>query len=140
MWGDIMVSGLIFRMFRWYILERTEMWRRSKENCSNDATCVYVCESNKDFSENMASRECILEWVINGATASLNLLNRSDSAAMHRYQWLSNTYAWHYLLTTLLLTHKLHKSARKTRMTRLLAQQLSGWRLPPRWWHQHWQQ
>jgi hypothetical protein len=32
-------------------------------------------------------------WVINGATASLRLLNTSGSVAMDRYQWLSNMYA-----------------------------------------------
>ena len=100
MWGDIIVvSGLILFVFRLYIPEGTETWRRSKENCSSDATSVYVYESNKEVSENMASREFILEWVINRATASLSLLNTSGSVAMHRYQWLSNMYAWHYMLT-----------------------------------------
>ena len=56
-----------------------------------------MCESNKEFQENTITREFIIEWVINGATASLSLLNGSGSVAMHRYQWLSNTYAWHYL-------------------------------------------
>ena len=48
-------------MFRWYILERTETWRRKKENCSSDARSVYVCEPNEEFSENTTSRELILE-------------------------------------------------------------------------------
>ena len=76
-----------------------EMWRTSKENCSNDASSVYVCEWNKEFWENMNAIEYIIEWVINGATASLSLLNTSGSVAMNRYQWLSNTYACHYMLT-----------------------------------------
>ena len=58
-----------------------------------------MCEWNKMVLENMTSREFIIEWVINGATASLSLLNRSGSAAMHRYQGMSNTYAGHDLLT-----------------------------------------
>ena len=66
------------------------MWRRSKENCSSDATSVYMCESNKEVSDNTTSREFNIEWVINGATASLSLLNTSGSVAMGRYQWLSN--------------------------------------------------
>ena len=100
MWWDIMVvSGSILLVFRWYILVRVERWRRSKENCSSDATRVYVCESNKVLLEKMTSREFIIEWVINGATASLSLLNTSGSVAMDRYQWLSNTYAWHNMLT-----------------------------------------
>ena len=90
MWWNIMVSGLILLVFRWHILERTETWTRSKENCSSDATSVYMCEWNKEFWENTITREFILEWVINGATASLSLLNTSGSVAMHRYQWLSN--------------------------------------------------
>ena len=94
-----MVSGLILCVFRWYILEKTEMWRRSKENCSSDATSVYMCASNKEFSENTTSREFILDWVTNGATASLSLLNTSGSVHMDRYQWLSNMYARHYMLT-----------------------------------------
>ena len=58
-----------------------------------------MCESNKEFSENtMIAREFIIEWVINGATASLSLLNTSGSVAMDRYQWLSNTHACHYML------------------------------------------
>ena len=60
---------------------------------------VYACGSNKVFLENTIAREFIMEWGINGATASLSLLNTSGSVAMHRYQWLSNTYAWHYMLT-----------------------------------------
>ena len=56
-----------------------------------------MCESNKEFSDNMTIREFIIEWVINGATASLSLLNTSGSVAMNRYQWLSNTYACHYM-------------------------------------------
>ena len=60
---------------------------------------VYVCEWDEEFWENTASREFIVEWVINGASASLSLLNTSGSVAMHRYQWLSNTYGWHYMLT-----------------------------------------
>ena len=60
---------------------------------------VYVCEWFEEFWENTASREFLLEWVINGASASLSLLNTSGSVAMHRYQWLSNTYGWHYMLT-----------------------------------------
>ena len=99
MWSDTMVSGSILLVFRWYILERTETWTRSKENCSSGATSVYVCESKKEFWENTTIREYIIEWVINGATASLSLLNTSGSVAMHRYQWLSNTYARHYLLS-----------------------------------------
>ena len=94
-----MVSGLILLVFRWYIVERTETWGTSKENCGSDATSVYTCEWNKMVLENKITREFIIEWVINGATASLSLLNTSGSAAMHRYQWLFNTYAWHYLLT-----------------------------------------
>ena len=95
-----MVSALILLVFRWHILEITETWTRSKENCSTDATSVYVCESNKEFSENTTiAIEYIIEWVINGATASLSLLNTSGSVAMDRYQGLSNTYACHYMLT-----------------------------------------
>ena len=94
-----MVSALILLVFRWHILEITEMWSRSKENCSSDATSVYVCESNKEFWENTIAREFIIEWVINRATASLSLLNTSGSVAMDRCQWVSNTYAWHYMLT-----------------------------------------
>ena len=56
-----MVSGLILLVFRWYILERTEMGRRSKESCSSYVTSVYMCESNKEFSENMTSTELIIE-------------------------------------------------------------------------------
>ena len=56
-----MVSGLILLVFRWYILERTEMGRRSKENCGSDATSVYACESNKVVLENMITREFIIE-------------------------------------------------------------------------------
>jgi hypothetical protein len=99
MWWDIMVSGLILLVFRWHILEITERWRTSKEDCSSDATSVYICESNKEFWENMTNREFIIEWVINGATESLSLLNTSGSVAMDRYQWLSNMYAWYYRLT-----------------------------------------
>ena len=44
-------------------------------------------------------KEYIIQWVINGATASLSLLNTSGSVAMQRYQWLSNMYGWHYMLT-----------------------------------------
>ena len=58
-----------------------------------------MCESNNEFSENTTSREYIIEWVINWATASLSLLNTSGSVAKDRYQWLSNTYACHYMLT-----------------------------------------
>ena len=94
-----MVSALILLVFRWHILERTEMWTRSKENCSSDATSVYVCEWNKEFWENTTIKEYIIEWVINGATASLSLLNTSGSVDTQRYQWLSNTYACHYILT-----------------------------------------
>ena len=75
------------------------MWRRSKENCSSDATSCYVCESKKFYWGNTTSGEVILEWVINGATASLSLLNTSGSVAKDRYQWLSNTFAGHDLLT-----------------------------------------
>ena len=92
-----MVNCLILLLFRWYILEITETWTRSKENCSSDATSVYMCEWNKEFWENTISREFIIEWVINRATASLSLLNTSGSVAMHRYQWISNMYAWHYM-------------------------------------------
>ena len=99
MWWDIMVSGLILLVFKWHILEITETWTRSKESCSSDATSVYVCESNNEFWENTTIKEFIIEWVINRATASLRLLNTSGSVAMDRYQWLSNTYAWHYMLT-----------------------------------------
>ena len=58
-----------------------------------------MCESNKEFWENTIAIEFIIEWVINRATESLSLLNTSGSVAMHRYQWLSNMYAWHYMLT-----------------------------------------
>ena len=58
-----------------------------------------MCESNKEFLENMITREFIIEWAINGATATLSLLNTSGSVAMDRYQWLSIMYAWHYMLT-----------------------------------------
>ena len=75
------------------------MWTRSKENCSSDATSVYVWEWNKEFWENTTIRELIIEWIINRATASLRLLNGSGSVAMDRYQWLSNTYACHHMLT-----------------------------------------
>ena len=50
-----MVSALILLVFRWYILERTEILRKSKEKCSSDATRVYVCESNKMVLENTIS-------------------------------------------------------------------------------------
>ena len=60
---------------------------------------VYTCEWNKMVLENTITREFIIEWIINGATASLSLLNTLGSVAMHRYQWLSNTYGWHYMLT-----------------------------------------
>ena len=99
MWWNIMVSGSILLVLRWYILERAETWTRSKENCSSDAMSVYVCEWNIEFWENTIAREFIIEWVINKATASLSLLNTSGSVAMDRYQWLSNTYACHYMLT-----------------------------------------
>ena len=99
MWWNIMVSALILLVFRWHILEITEMWTRSKENCSSDATSVYVCEWNKEFWENTIAIEYIIEWVINRGTASLSLLNTSDSVAMDRYQGLSNTYGCHYMLT-----------------------------------------
>ena len=118
-----MVSGLILLVCRWYILERSEMWKRSKENYSSDATSVYVCESNKELSENTTSGEFIIEWNIHWATASLSLLYRSGSVGMHRYQGLSNTYAWHTCLYSLLLTHQRCKSTETTRMTRLLTQQ-----------------
>ena len=98
-WWNIMVSALILLVFRWHILEITETWTRSKENCSSDAMSVYMCEWNIEFWENMTSRELLTEWVINKATASLSLLNTSGNVAMNRYQWLSNTYAWHYMLT-----------------------------------------
>ena len=81
-----MVRALILLVFRWHILERAETWTRSKENCSSDATSVYVCEWNKMVLENTIAREFIIEWVINGATASLSLLNTSGNVAMHRYQ------------------------------------------------------
>ena len=99
MWWNIMVSGFILLVLRWYILVRTEMWTRSKENCSNDATSIYVCEWNEEFWENTTIKEFIIEWVINRATASLRLLNTSGSVAMDRYQWVSNTYACHYMFT-----------------------------------------
>ena len=99
MWWNIMVSALILPVFRWYILEITETWTRSKEKCSSDVTSVYMCEWNKVFWENMIAREIFIEWVINGASTSLSLLNTSGSVAMHRHQWLSNTCAWHYVLT-----------------------------------------
>ena len=99
MWWNIIVSALILLVFKLHILEITEMWTRSKENCSSDATSVYVCEWNKEFWENTVAREFIIEWVINGATASLSLLNTSGSVAIHRYQGLSNTYGCHYVLT-----------------------------------------
>ena len=76
-----------------------ETWRRSKENCSSDATNVYAFEWNKMVLENTITREFLIEWVINRGTASLSLLNTSGSVAMDRYQWLSNTYACHYMLT-----------------------------------------
>ena len=98
MWSDTMVSDSILLVFRWHILEKAERWRVSKENCSSDATSVYTCESSKMDLEDMITREFILEWVINGATTSLSLLNTSGSVAMDRYQWLSNTYACHYML------------------------------------------
>ena len=98
MWWDIIVSGLILLVFTWYILETTETWRRGKENCSNDAMSVYVCESNKECSENTISREFTLEWVIR-ATVSLILWIRSGIVIMDIYQWLSNMYACHYMLT-----------------------------------------
>ena len=60
---------------------------------------VYMCEWNKVLLQNTAIREFIIEWAINGATASLRLLNTSGSVAMDIYQWLSNTYACHYMLT-----------------------------------------
>ena len=110
MWWDIMVSALILLVLRWYILERAEMWTRSKENCSSDATSVYVCEWNKEFSENTTIKECIIEWVINRATASLSLLNRSGSVAMDRYQWLSNTCACHYMYAFTAFHTQMHKS------------------------------
>ena len=77
----------------------TATWTRSKENFSSDATSVYVCEWNKMLLENMITREFIIEWVINGTTASLSPFNRSGTVAMDRYQWLSNTYGCHYMLT-----------------------------------------
>ena len=124
MWWNIMVSALILLVFRWYILVRTEMWTRSKENCSSDAMSVYVCKWNKEFWENMIAGDFIIEWVINRATASLSLLNTSGSVAMHRYQWLSNTCAWHYILTFTALHNPRRKSTGTTRMTPLLVQQL----------------
>jgi hypothetical protein len=76
------------------------MWRtRNKENCGSDAMSVYTCDSNKMVLENMTTIEFLIEWVINGATASLRLLNTSGSVTMDRYQWLSNTNAWDYMLT-----------------------------------------
>ena len=99
MWWNIMVSALILLVFRWHILEITEMWTRSKENCSSDATSVYMCEWNIEFWENTIAIEYIIEWVINRGTASLSLLNTSDSVAMDRYQWLSITFAWYFMLT-----------------------------------------
>ena len=47
----------------------------------------------------MTCREFKIEWAINWVTASLSLLNRPVSVAMHRYHGLSNTYAGHDLLT-----------------------------------------
>ena len=94
-----MVSALILLVFRWHILEKAETWRTSKENCRSDTTSVYVCEWNKEFWENTTIKEYIIEWVINRGTASLRLLNTSGSVAIHRYQWLSNTYGWHFMLT-----------------------------------------
>ena len=110
MWWNIMVSALILLVFRWHILEITETWTRSKENCSSDATSVYVCESNNEFWENTTIKEYIIERVINRATASVSLLNTSGSVAMDRYQWLSNTLHAITCLHSLLLTHKLCKS------------------------------
>ena len=75
------------------------MWRISKENCSSDATSVCMCESNKECLGNTTSTAIVLEWVINGAPASLSLLNTSGSVAMHRYQWLSKMYACHYMIS-----------------------------------------
>ena len=92
-----MVSGLILLVFKWYILEKAERWKTSKENCGSDATHVYACEWNKMVLENTITREFIIEWVINRATTSLSVLNTSGSVAMYRYQWLSNTYACHYM-------------------------------------------
>ena len=56
-----MVSSLILLLLTRYILEITEMWRRSKENCSSDAMSVFMCESNNKFLENTTNREFILE-------------------------------------------------------------------------------
>ena len=41
----------------------------SKENCSSDASSVYMSESNKEFSENTISREFTIELIIHGETA-----------------------------------------------------------------------
>ena len=118
-----MVSSLILLVFRWYILEKAETWRTIKENCSSDATSVYSCEWNKMVLKNTITREIIIEWVINRATASLSLLNTSGSVAMHRYQWLSNTYAWHYMLAFTASHTQNAEINRTTGMTRQLVQQ-----------------
>ena len=124
MWWNIMVSALILLVFRWHILEKTEMWTRSKENCSSDAMSVYVCEWNKEFWENTIAREFIIEWVINRATASLRLLNTSGSVAIHRYQWLSNIcIPLHAYIHCFSHTNWLCKSTGTTRVTQLLEQQ-----------------
>jgi hypothetical protein len=54
-----MVSALILLVFRWYILEIAE--RRSKENCSSDATSIYMCESNQELLENTIRKEFLIE-------------------------------------------------------------------------------
>ena len=122
-WDIMVVNGLILLVFRWYILEKAETWRTNNENCSSDAMSVYACEWNKLLLENMIARDFIVEWVIKGATASLSLLNRSGSVDMHRYQWLSNTYTWHYMHAFTASHKQIQKSTGTTRMTRLLVQQ-----------------
>ena len=99
------------------------MWRRSKENCSSDAMSVYVCESNKMVLENTISREFIIEWVINGATASLSLLNTSGSVAMDRNQWFSTCMHDIVCFYSVLLILGMHNPTGWTRMTRQLVQQ-----------------
>ena len=63
-WWDIMVNGLILLVFRWHILEITETWRRSKENCSSDAMSVYVCESNKNFEKTWLAESLLLSELL----------------------------------------------------------------------------
>ena len=79
------------------VLSKFFTWFTYIDTCSITTTVLFACESNKVVWENTITREFIIEWVINGATASLSLLNTSGSVAMDRYQQLSNMYAWHYM-------------------------------------------